>query len=280
MDILDRYLVPQAQIEIYKYNDWYSLCELYLKGIKCTISDQLWRPIYLKYFPRNKDPEKNYFMEFINEIPRRIDKYELLRAKYCHEVYKMQALGNIIEQFVQCDEYSLIKFLCNRGKYLICNPNDVWRSGLWIIKYTSEKLRNNEEIMRMAIQRQPDCIQYLGPELKDDEELICLAVQQDYHMLKYVDSGSVSNEKIMITALKQNWLAICYANKKLQNNLEVMRLAVAQNWTALKYSCADPKNDEETMRIAVTQNWQALEYASKRLREKLFYLTKNNISNN
>lgn len=150
MELLDAYLIPQLQIELYKYNNWYSLCELYQKGVKCAVCDQLWRPIYLKYFPKNKDPFKNYFVKFINKVPKRLDKYHYRLMKYtarCDDTLEYQRM---IYRFVQCDEYSLIKFLLNIREYVVCHPyNKVIRT--WVINYTTNELRYSEEISTLMI---------------------------------------------------------------------------------------------------------------------------------
>ena len=48
------------------------------------------------------------------------------------------------------------------------------------LKYASKRLRDNEEIVRLAIKRSYDALKYASKRLRDNEEIVRLAIEESY----------------------------------------------------------------------------------------------------
>ena len=70
------------------------------------------------------------------------------------------------------------------------------------LKYASSELCDDEEIVRLAIERSYDALKYASKRLRDNEEIICLAIEESYG------------------------LALCYASPRLKYNDNMIKQAI------------------------------------------------------
>ena len=136
-----------------------------------------------------------------------------------------------------------------------------------LLKYVSEELQNNSELVKLAVTQSGGALRYASEELKSNPEIVRLAVTQSGGALEYASLELRKNPEIVRLAVTQNGMTLRYASLELRKNPEIIKLAVTQSGGALRYASEELKSNPEIVRLAVTQSGYALEYASLELRK-------------
>lgn len=84
------------------------------------------------------------------------------------------------------------------------------------LKYASQKLRNNKNIVLTAVKQNGNALQYVYIELWYDVEVAFNAVSSCGLALKYASQKFKNNRRIVQKAVEENPNAIMYASKDLQ----------------------------------------------------------------
>ncbi|WP_257292102.1 DUF4116 domain-containing protein, partial [Endozoicomonas sp. ONNA1] len=115
------------------------------------------------------------------------------------------------------------------------------------LKYASQRILNDRELVLAAIAEYPDDLMYASKELKNDNDVVIAAVSRNGLALDYASRELKGNTKVVMAAVSQNGLALIYASPELQDNKEVVMAAVANEPDALRYASkrlrSDKKND-------------------------------------
>jgi hypothetical protein len=102
--------------------------------------------------------------------------------------------------------------------------------------------------------------------LKNDKEVVLVAVQRDVGALHHASVTLKNDKEVVLAAVQQGGNALMFASGDLKNDKEVVLAAVQQDGNALEYASVTLKNDKEVVVAAVQQDGNALEYASDDLR--------------
>ena len=121
----------------------------------------------------------------------------------------------------------------------------------WYISYVSESARNNYEIMKECIVKEPKTYKYASPKLKTNINLA---------------------KTLLLRRGSFNLLS-----RNIRNNKEIAILAVKFSHINYRHLTKNLKDDDEIFEIAVKLNKEAVNYASERLRA--IYQSINDLSN-
>lgn len=107
---------------------------------------------------------------------------------------------------------------------------------LFELKYTSERLRNHHEIVKLAIEKYPRNLRWASPLLQDNYELVKQAISQRADSLKFASARLRSDKSLAMLALtyNPNKHHICLKvfesiSKDLQQDEDIINLLKAQN---------------------------------------------------
>jgi uncharacterized protein (TIGR02145 family) len=148
--------------------------------------------------------------------------------------------------------------------------------GNQILKYISNDLRNDFEIVIKAVIKNGLELEFASNELKNDREVVFQAVKK-YHLgnatpLKFASDKLRNDREIVLEAVKknENGGVLEFASDELKNDREIVFEAVKKNHkgfpTALKFASDELRNDREIVLEAVKKNGAALEFVSDELK--------------
>ena len=144
------------------------------------------------------------------------------------------------------------------------------------IQYASDDLRADEEVINAAINNMPGAIKFINPKTKD------LYIKKIQYSLKFADEGKPEffDDKDIVKILIEtaaskhtnlSWLFYNRISDRLRCDKEIALQALRTfdtDDTVLKYLCDDLKDDEEVVHLAVSKNKDNIFYASKRLQKE------------
>jgi hypothetical protein len=105
-------------------------------------------------------------------------------------------------------------------------------------------------------------LQYASAELKNDKEVVLVAVAQNGRALVHASVELKNDKEVVLAAVARNGLALQFAPAKLKNDKEVVLAAVASFGHALQFASAALKSDKEVVLAAVAWHGNALCHAS------------------
>ena len=94
----------------------------------------------------------------------------------------------------------------------------------WVIinvplAYASERLRNDPDVVKAAMEKDFKTFVSAGDEIQDNKEFALCAVQQDGLLLKYCSDRLRADNEVVIAAIKQNREALQHVSENLWLNL-------------------------------------------------------------
>jgi hypothetical protein len=157
------------------------------------------------------------------------------------------------------------------------------------VQFASKRLRNNLNVMKIAInlnpltyrfagksirdhkglaiktvQSSPCVVQYLSRRLRGDKEISFLAVREKGFTLKWLSKSMKNNRKIVEEAGKNECEALQFAGKELQNDPEIYRSSILAHRRYLP----SPDKSEFSQRAHYLINY-VLKYAGKSLQKNV-----------
>lgn len=211
------------------------------------------------YMTERKFVKKDFQNIFIN-----YDAYTVSQVKPKRKRYEIEDENNSLKKQKQDDEEEKQKLEVENKK----------------LKKQKRKVEKNvwncKELMLIILPTKPCLLEYASSELKNDPEIVKLAVSKDGYALQFASSKLKNDKKIVKKAVSENGLALQYASEELQNNEKIVKKAVSKCGfafnqdrvgTALRYASEELKNDPEIVKIAVSKNGYALRYASPELQQ-------------
>lgn len=258
------YLLQSAGvIEVYKYYPWYEIYKFHEQGIECTSSNVIWKPIYFKYFPKNKITEgkdTKYIKLFVNDLVKRLDCFQTMLQNPINDVSKREKLEILICRFVRFDDRSLVEFIIDKldAKYL------------WVVKFINFKLRTNSNFMTMVIKKNSSYIEYAGRDVWNNIDFVKIAVRKNWQCAKRYIGAFIHNEEVIREAIEENCDALEYAGPNLLNDDNLMRKLIGRDYRTLKYASLSLLNDEDLLNQTVKQSFgESLKYIVGDIRSKV-----------
>ncbi len=102
--------------------------------------------------------------------------------------------------------------------------------------------------------------------LRDDREIVILAVRNVGQALHCASKALQDDREVVLTALSNDATALQYASTRMQNDYEVVRYAVSQSGSALQYASAELRSDREVVLAAIDNDLRAFRFADTDLR--------------
>lgn len=123
-----------------------------------------------------------------------------------------------------------------------------------------EHLRNNKEIVLVAVSRDGSLLKFASEELKADRDVLLAAVRSNPYSLQFATREMNNDEEIVVTAVAKNGLALEHVSEELKNNKAIAWTAIRQNVEALRLIGNELKRDKEFCREVLYLHPLALEY--------------------
>ena len=159
------------------------------------------------------------------------------------------------------------------------------------LKYASESLRNDMEVVLAAIQKDGRAISYASDNLKKNVDLVFESLKNGAGLsyFKYLPFDLQTRENLLLTlkngggdidlipinlrdkeilmfAIKYYAKNLNQASVELKNDKEIVLAAVKSSGEMLEYVSDELRNDPEIVLAAVSQNGAALKFASEELK--------------
>ena len=134
-----------------------------------------------------------------------------------------------------------------------------------LLHYASDRLKEDEEVVHAAVANDGWAYQYVHDDLRYSQTIATLAFSSAPMALFYAPSEIRSDKGILLESVRRNGLCLRWAVAQLRNDGVVVDAAVTQDGRALQYVSSHFKGDETTVRKAVANNGHALEFASPSL---------------
>jgi len=135
-----------------------------------------------------------------------------------------------------------------------------------LLEYVSEKLKNEETIVKPALESNPMALKFASNLFKNDFNTVMYCVKRCGISLQYASPNMRRNPKIVLEAVRQDGLAIEFADSGLfedKQNKDIVMEAVYENGRALKY-VMQFKGERDVVLEAVKQNGIAITFADSK----------------
>ncbi|WP_257293595.1 DUF4116 domain-containing protein [Endozoicomonas sp. YOMI1] len=136
------------------------------------------------------------------------------------------------------------------------------------ITLANQKLRDDEELVRLAVQGDGNILEYASSRLRSHEPTVRLAVQQNGMALEYASPELRANKALVKLAVHNDGMAMEFASDALKDCPEVVKLALQQNPLALRFASDHCRNDPELVNVALQNDGNALRYVGGSLQSK------------
>lgn len=163
------------------------------------------------------------------------------------------------------------------------------------LKYASDNIKNNYQIVFEAVKRDGDSIDFASIELKNDTDILLesiknggglssfiklplilqtrdnllLAVKNGFSILHDLPSEFIRDKEIILEIVKNYGDSLFNVISQFKDSFEIVLAAVNNRGSALKYASDNLKNNKEIVTAAVKNNGLALEFASDELKNDL-----------
>lgn len=130
-----------------------------------------------------------------------------------------------------------------------------------------DELKNNKEVVIVAVNLEGFAIDYASPTLKNDKEVVLTAINQNGNALGSASENFKNDKEIVLAAMKENYYAFNYASEILKNDIEFILNVINISGAILAFLSDEFKNNKQVVLAAVNQEGEALEYASENLKD-------------
>jgi len=138
-----------------------------------------------------------------------------------------------------------------------------------VIRIASPEMRDNVEVMRVVVTRDPQLFSQASMRARSDPELALAAVEGLPGNLGVVPDEQRRNAWLVKAAVSKDGAALKFALVELRDDEELVLSSVQNEGLALEHASSRLKDDQAIVHTAVSQNGKALEFASERLRDDL-----------
>lgn len=145
-------------------------------------------------------------------------------------------------------------------------------SSNYSFKFASEELRNDKEIALLAMGKGHNAIvlEYIGEILKKDKEFFNeiskIAVNNDPRAIQFACEDIKHDENICISVIKKDGLQLKHISPQFKDNKENVLIAINSNSAALEFASERLKDDAEIVLAAIDKDGVAIKHASNRLK--------------
>lgn len=150
----------------------------------------------------------------------------------------------------------------------------------YLLKYASEELKRNRELVLKACRSDARTIQYASEELREDRDFLLQVIENSNGLVaRYIDEKFRQDDSFMMEAIEVNPTALSGASERIQSNREVVLQVVKRKGNCISYASEELKKDKEVVAEAIRQSAFAIVQISRDLqddREFMLAMTRQN----
>ena len=141
------------------------------------------------------------------------------------------------------------------------------------LKYASEELKNNKQVVLAAINQSPWAFKYASEALQQDYNIAFLTVSLDSVLLKDMSKELKNNRDIVLAAINsvdnvKSAYSVRFASDELKNDKEIILSAISKNVYVLQFASINLRDDTDIILAAIEQDpYYALKLASNNIRK-------------
>ena len=190
------------------------------------------------------------------QVIRDYKKYVYLHVNnnvYDDDYYKL--ISNLreiisIDYIINTEYYELILHAVGHRRY--CD----------ILKYVSHDIKNNYDIVLMAVTNYVRSLEHVSEDMKNNKNIVLAAVNIGGAALEYASEAMKNDRDIVLAAVNDYCFALKYASEDMKNDRDIVLLAVNNAGSALQYASEAMKNDRDIVLAAISNDCESLEFAS------------------
>lgn len=138
----------------------------------------------------------------------------------------------------------------------------------YTIEYASDRIKNDKAIFAKIVQYHPFLIQFASEELRNEKELANLVMQADKSAFIYLSEELRNNKEYVLLALSHDGVILESASKEIRANKEMVLIAIENNNYAYKYAEESIKTDNEIIEKVLLKNEDMIEFVPKGYQKK------------
>lgn len=135
------------------------------------------------------------------------------------------------------------------------------------LRNLSSELRDCDKVVYEAILNSPVSIEHASYRLRNDLEMVSVAVSLDPNALRYVGLNMMDNESIMLLAAQKNPWVYSLASKRIKGSKAIAKLFVKLNGAVLELMSDEMKNNIDIVKSAINNTSLAEKYVGKDILE-------------
>lgn len=93
-----------------------------------------------------------------------------------------------------------------------------------IYNYLSPRLRENEELTRIAVSKNGRSLEYAGKKLRNNKEIVSLAIQNNPFSLQFASERLTKDKELVLLAVEKDPDFYLYINKLLQTDTDIQKV--------------------------------------------------------
>jgi hypothetical protein len=138
-----------------------------------------------------------------------------------------------------------------------------------VLENISTKLKDNEKIVRAAINNNPFAAMFASKKLLDNKDLALIAVNKEGGAFSYFSERLRSDKDVVLPAVKNNGEALLYVFGELKKDKEIVLAAIKSNKKAVLFTPNELFSDKEVALEALRQETLAYVYFPEDLNQQI-----------
>ena len=119
------------------------------------------------------------------------------------------------------------------------------------LEHASEELKDDREIVMIAVLDFWPAFQYASERLKGDRKFVIEVVLEKPWALKHASNALKGDQEVVMAAVSKDGTALTHATEGLKGDREVVTKAIFQNGLSVLSATNDMKGDEDVIRAAL-----------------------------
>ncbi|NQV13334.1 MAG: DUF4116 domain-containing protein [Parcubacteria group bacterium] len=149
-----------------------------------------------------------------------------------------------------------------------------YKSEANLLKYASERLRGNKELVLKAIDKgaggmDSHFTESLPESMRADKEVMLRLVARDGFNIMDASEELKRDKDVCLEAVRRNGRSIMSLPEEMRNDRDIMIGAVTSDYSGIELLPENAKDDKEIIMAAMSKNGKLLSYASDRLRDDI-----------
>lgn len=140
-----------------------------------------------------------------------------------------------------------------------------------LLNYASPNLKENDEIIEIALKQNPEAVEFAANKYKENKEFIKNLLQTNQTLFRHASEILKNDKEYVLELLKQDYTSMGtlfkYAGDNLKEDRELVMSAVYKKGGNLRFVSPKYQDDEDIVSIAVNNTGYAIRYASDRLKD-------------